>query len=151
MSRAKHWVFTLNNYTDEEVVYLTNLVSTSEDVSYVAWGCEVAPATGTIHLQGILSLRVRRRLAQVRSLVPRAHLEVRKGSHQQAKDYASKDGEFVEYGEEPAAQGSRSDLLAVKESLDNGANMRDISDEHFAQFCRWVFIFLRSLLHTNSV
>lgn len=151
MSRAKHWVFTLNNYTTEEELYYSNLVSTSVQVVYLGFGREVGGELGTPHLQGLASLQSRHRLAQVRSLFPRCHLEVRRGTHVEAKQYASKDGAFEEWGDEPVGQGSRTDLQVVQESLDNGASMRDISDEYFSQFVRYERSFRSYInMHTHN-
>jgi len=58
-----NWVFTLNNYTDDEVLLLGGLVYephpfeiSASVVKSVACSLEVAPTTGTPHIQGYLQL-----------------------------------------------------------------------------------------------
>lgn len=137
-SRAKHWVFTLNNYTDDEETFIRSLVDSNDDVAYLCFGHEVGQS-GTRHLQGYLSLARRLRFSQVRDLLPRAHLEVRRGSHEEARDYCAKDDadDFFEAGVAPAGQGTRSDLESLKNDLMSGKRMRAIADDHFATFLKY--------------
>ncbi len=53
------------------------------------------------------------------------------------------------FGEKPQ-QGKRNDLIAVKEDLDSGATLADISQDHFGTFCRYRNSF-RDYLLLNSV
>lgn len=57
--RSAYWVFTLNNYTDSDIERLESLPYPEY---FVVFGQEVAPSTGTPHLQGFIrfSKRVRR-------------------------------------------------------------------------------------------
>ena len=72
-SQAKHWCFTLNNYTEEDVVRLQAL---GGEVDYLIAGKEVG-TNGTPHLQGLVSFSQRKRLAQVKALLgAKPHLEV---------------------------------------------------------------------------
>lgn len=50
--QTRHVAFTLNNYTDEEIEQIRGLHPNY--VSYVCFGYEVAPDTGTPHLQGYM-------------------------------------------------------------------------------------------------
>jgi len=45
----RNWVFTLNNYTDEDIA---RLASPYEQVKFIAYGKEIAPTTNTPHSQG---------------------------------------------------------------------------------------------------
>jgi len=49
--KFRNWVFTLNNYTDDDIDRLANPY---EQVKYIAYGKEIAPTTETPHLQGYL-------------------------------------------------------------------------------------------------
>lgn len=127
--RTKTWVFTLNNYTEEEVEFISSLVD-SGSVKYLCFGKEVGEG-GTPHLQGYFELATRGRLSTCKELVSaRGHFEKRRGSQQQAVDYCKKDGVFVEFGcrQRP---GGRTDLAAIKLELDSGRSLGCIvqSDE----------------------
>ncbi len=108
-SYAKHWVFTLNNWTDEERFNLHLLgesITADGDesiFSYLIFGREVG-TQGTPHLQGYFCLRNKQRLTTIKQIpgLYRACLAVRQGTHLQASTYCKKDGDFDEYGEPPA-------------------------------------------------
>lgn len=98
MSRAKNWVFTLNNYTDDDQVNLRRAAETPQ-ITFLVFGREVGE-NGTPHLQGYVEFASRLRLNQAKRLLnQRAHLEVRRGTAQEARDYCVKDEDFEEYGE----------------------------------------------------
>lgn len=138
---GKNWVFTLNNYTDEEVTALQALVP--DPARYIVYQQEVG-ANGTPHLQGYIQFTKRKRLGGVKQcLGSRAHCEPRRGTHEQARDYCTKaetrqpGSEPVELGEPVRQAGQRTDLDAVKQSLDAGKSLLEIADAHFEQFCRY--------------
>lgn len=89
-----NWCFTLNNYTDEEIVAIKAI-----DYKYLVFGYEVGE-NGTPHLQGYIELTKRLRFGGVKKLFPpRVHLEARRGTAEEAADYCKKDGVFFEeYG-----------------------------------------------------
>lgn len=66
----KNWVFTLNNYDDEEVRVVKEI-----DCKYLVFGFEVSPTTNVCHLQGFIQLEQKARLAVVKTFIPRAHWE----------------------------------------------------------------------------
>jgi len=49
--KFRNWVFTLNNYTDEDIARLANPY---EQVKFIAYGKEIAPTTETPHFQGYI-------------------------------------------------------------------------------------------------
>lgn len=93
----RRWLFTLNNYTEEDLEHFKSL---SDVVTYVIWGKEVGE-NGTPHLQGYLELKTRRRMNGVKELLcERVHLEIARGTQEENKKYCSKqDTEFYERGE----------------------------------------------------
>lgn len=112
MSRAKRWVFTLNNYTQEDVDRLVGS-GDSQLCEYLVFGKERAPRTGMRHLQGFVIFRAAIRLTTVKNRLgsQTMHLEVARGNDKQASEYSKKDGDFVEIGELPTTtQGTRTDL-----------------------------------------
>ena len=93
LKRSRSWVFTLNNPTEEPT-----LASTS--ASFLTFGREIGEQ-GTPHLQGFVQFSTVRSLSQVRNVLPRAHVEVRRGTIIQAIQYCQKDGDFLEAGQRP--------------------------------------------------
>lgn len=106
---SKYWVFTLNNYSDSELVNL-NTIHGHEDVSYIVFGKEVGES-GTPHLQGYVEFSRRLRLNQVKDLLgSRIFAEKRRGTGGEASSYCKKDGNFQEFGTMNVGQGARMDL-----------------------------------------
>jgi len=62
-------VFTLNNYTDESINMLRTLF-TNNLAKYIIYGKEIAPGTGTRHLQGYMSLVKKTRLRTIYQQLP---------------------------------------------------------------------------------
>lgn len=116
--RGKHWCFTLNNPTDDEEQRLVDLFDQSW-VVYLIFGREVGE-NGTAHYQGFISLNTRKTLSALKGHISeRIHLEVAKGSPQQAADYCKKDGDFEEFGQLPLSkQGKRTDWERLREWID---------------------------------
>lgn len=83
---SRNWLFTLNNPGDDEYPSKWNL----ERIRLLVYQVEMGEE-GTIHLQGYLELESPRRLPYLRSLAPRAHWEIRKGSRRQALEYVTKE------------------------------------------------------------
>lgn len=138
---GKHWIFTLNNYTESERAALGVTLSTTE-VRYAIYQCEIG-VNGTPHLQGYIELRRSRRLGSMCRMLPRAHFELRLGTREQARAYCSKEDTRqpgtvpFEFGTwDPGAQGSRSDLREVRDLLAN-QGVRQTALEHPETFARY--------------
>jgi len=97
----KNWVFTLNNYTEEDTATISTYPSRDKRVRFVAYSFEIAPSTGTPHLQGFICFHVSTRFAAVRKMLPRAHIAVMRGKLSQNVDYCSKAGQLMKFGDEP--------------------------------------------------
>lgn len=140
MPRAKYWVFTLNNYTEEEVDLLSKACDVDPDIAYVAFGKEVGDQ-GTPHLQGHLELSRRLTLGNLksRSSIPlRCHLKVRRGTFEQSEEYCQKDGDFVSWGARVSkGAGARTDLEELRLALNDGMPLREISNEFFSHYMRY--------------
>lgn len=89
-SSLRRVVFTLNNYTQDE---LTTLLQDLGKHQYII-GKEVGES-GTPHLQGYIEFATPVKFRTIKKILPRAHLEKAKGNKQQNIDYCSKDGNFV--------------------------------------------------------
>jgi len=99
--RSRSWIFTLNNPTVEPDF-------DASGASYLCFGREVG-LLGTPHLQGFVQFSQPKSLAQLRAIIPGAHLEVRKGTFRQAIAYCEKDGNFVEFGVRPLDPAQKGD------------------------------------------
>ena len=54
-TKSKSWCWTLNNYSEEEVQNIQDSVKNEKlGIKFLIFGKEVAPTTGTPHLQGYL-------------------------------------------------------------------------------------------------
>jgi len=134
MSRAKHWCFTLNNHTEEEILFLRANVP---QFTYLVFGREQGDS-GTPHLQGYLSYDTRRGLAHVKATVgARAHCEIARGTPKQASEYCKKDGDFEEFGQIQPGAGSRSDLISLYGDIRGGACETEIEEAYPACFIRY--------------
>lgn len=122
MSRARHWCFTLNNYSPEDEQRLSDLASS---VDYIIYGREIA-STGTPHLQGFITFKTRVRRNTVIEKVGQAHFTVARNIDH-AIEYCKKEGDYVELGTRPRGPGARSDLEDFKASVIGGnLNMADL-------------------------
>lgn len=92
MAQSTRWCFTINNYTEDE--YHTTF---NTQCRYIIIGKEVGNSN-TRHLQGYVVFEKNKRLAAVKKLFPRAHLEIARGSNRAAADYCKKEGSFEERG-----------------------------------------------------
>jgi len=104
-SRHRRFVFTWNNYDQVAIDYLDSL-----QIRYLCYGKEVAPGTGTPHLQGFLCWRNAKTEGATRELLRGCHVEIARGSALQASDYCKKGGDYVERGDlpsDPIEQGRR--------------------------------------------
>jgi len=90
-------------------------------IKYAVWQYEIGEEKGTPHYQGYVVLAKPARITWLFSNMPTGiHWLIRKGTHEEARDYAKKsdtraDGPW-EFGEEPK-QGKRSDLAEVAEYI----------------------------------
>lgn len=93
--RAKNWVFTINNYTEEIENRLKEL-----ECEWMVYGHEIGEQ-GTPHLQGAISFKGRRDGKALGKLFP-WHIEIMRGSCQDSKTYCTKeDTNFFEKGTMP--------------------------------------------------
>jgi len=114
---SEFWVFTLNNPTAADEAHLQALTTVGDGVAYLVYGREIAPGTGTPHLQGFICFTSRQRRGQLLATgrysgvckalgTHRAHteLKVKNSTFAQVSEYSKKDGDFYEYGTLPVDQ-----------------------------------------------
>lgn len=110
-SKSRAWCFTHNNYTEDDIKFWENF-----NCKYIIYGKEVAPTTGTPHLQGYFRLEIQITFKALKKKLPKdVAFFAANGTFEQNRTYCTKqDGiEYYERGERPA-QGRRSDLDAVR-------------------------------------
>lgn len=123
-------MFTINNPSSNE------LPAGWPEVSYAVWQREKGEQ-GTEHLQGYVVFGKQVRMTWLKSHCDRtAHWESRKGNHQQAKAYCSKEdsrvaGPWVCGAEDESwgGPGKRNDMLALKRKLDEGATLKEVAED----------------------
>lgn len=95
-TKARGYCVTINNYTDEDIAYIRGI-----DCHYKVWGKEVAPTTGTKHLQCFFYWENPRSFNMVKTLFRNWHIEQAKGNSFQNREYCIKDGDWEELGSPP--------------------------------------------------
>lgn len=136
-TQSKYWVYTLNNPTTP--------TDWNGKVKYAVYQNEIGES-GTPHEQGYLEFAENKRLAALKKILPTAHFEVRRGTAQQARDYAMKDdtrapgvnqGPFHFGVFTNSFKGKRNDLLAVKADIDEGTmTYAQLVDKHWNHYVR---------------
>lgn len=133
--RSRSWVFTLNNYTEGDVNFLKGL-----QCNYIVFGKEVAPTTGTPHLQGYIEFATARTMTAIKKkmeLSQDMHLEIRKGTPQEAREYCIKEGDVYERGDIPQANGHRKGLEEATKAVIEGKSMDEIANEFPNEYVRY--------------
>lgn len=142
-SRARNWCFTLNNPSEEELYNLHTILPQAREFRFIVFQLEQGLDGATPHVQGYIEFNCQLRLNAAKRLISqRAHLEVRRGSQQQAIAYCEKQETRLEgpwrYGEpQEGRQGQRSDLLALKSALDEGSTDLQLWEEFFPTMMRY--------------
>lgn len=148
MPRARHWVWTV--FSAELVSAPQALIERlTPQVTYAVCQREVAPGTGRRHLQGYSAFSRQVSMKQLKEMLGdgAAHLEVARGSPEEASDYCKKEasrdpgpdsGPFTcGVLANVSGQGRRMDLEKLKVDLDKGAELKDIAGAHFSAFLRY--------------
>lgn len=124
----KRWLFTINNYTDVDVALFTdggeNNVQIDKrvfgDIRRSVFGKEVAPSSGTPHLQGYVEFSKRVSLLRIKALHRTAHWEPARGTSIDNYRYCVKDGLFYTYG----------DWSDIKRRIRTLNNKKNGTDQH---------------------
>lgn len=111
----RRFCFTWNNWPSDADVRLRRLAADPR-VRYLIFGREVAPETGTPHLQGFVIYTGPTTFHAVKGDVDRSiHVEAARASSIVNRDYCMKDGNYEEFGDLEGSQGKRSDWDEYKQ------------------------------------
>ncbi len=132
MKQCKNWCFTDFELKDWESI------SKDENIRYMCWGLEVCPKSKREHIQGWIQFHNKKRLAGVKKvcLSKSIHLEACRGDEFDNDKYCKKDGKYKSVGEF-IKQGQRTDLMKIKEGIDNGERMDKLAGENFETWLKY--------------
>lgn len=140
-SQAKFWLFTINNPQN----------CSFQDIpcQYMIWQLEIGTKEGVTHIQGYICFSTNMRFSTLKKLFEeygghQPHLEIRRGKHSEAKGYCSKkdtrqDGPYESGDDSEIAEGkgSRSDLIEIRNKIDNNVPEKVIWQENFSSYTRY--------------
>lgn len=150
MSQGKYWSITLNNYSEDGLRTWMEAINNVK-VAYLCFQKEVAPTTGTPHLQGFVAFTSNYRLSAVKTLLGQSiHALRSNGTPSQNRDYCKKSqtaivDSFQEFGTLPKdpSRGKRTDFdnfkTAVSEGLRCKRQARELFPELVAKYPRYCF------------
>ena len=140
-NQFRNYILTVNNpvQTDEE---FNEYLKTLQHIRYFTFQREIGEETGTQHFQLYIEFEVGKRFATIKEYFPTAHIESRKGSKKQARDYCQKDDtrmdghNIFEFGDF-AENGERSDLNDIMEMIKGGASLKEVEAAYPSQYFRY--------------
>lgn len=148
MSRARNYVFTVNNYDENDLQFYQTACENEElGITFICFGREVAPSTGTPHLQGYLQCRsptsIRALLNRIRGQGGNIHhCDVARGTAEQNIAYTSKEStescpHFRSGVLRSTGQGKRTDLDRVVDSIEEGKSYAELASEHGSSIIKY--------------
>lgn len=131
MSKARNYIFTINNYTDDILKEFTNTAKSLKKHQYICYGLEIAPTTGTKHIQGYIQLSDNQAFTFLHNYFDlqkdgerlKFHLQPARGTLKENQVYTQKAGEWFEFGVPKKA--GRSDLTRLRELVMENPYDRD--------------------------
>jgi len=144
--RLRRFVFTVNNYTQEEYQALKDFAKTT---TWFIMGREVGEQ-GTPHIQGACVLAKQVAFSTIKATpgLTRAHIETMRGQPLASKEYCSKeDLSPFEHGTLPQP-GKRTDIHDAADAIREGSSLRELADTNpvaIVKFSKGLMT-LRSLL-----
>lgn len=131
--RSRGWCFTINNPTGWDTADIEKVIEQSQ---YLIKGNETGE-NGTHHWQGYVYFKERKSFNQLRTWLPRAHIERQRGTNIQAIEYCKKDNDFQEWGTPPSGPSGQSNKWKEVLSLARSGKLQDIEDKYPAIFLRY--------------
>ncbi len=141
---AQFWCFTLNNPVLNDLEFKDFLEEWP--TRYVVFQHETGDG-GTPHLQGYVEFTRRKRFTGVRTLLPRAHWEIKRGGRSEARAYCMKDdtrtddhfpieiGDWIPSRADDTRLSGK--LTVIGEMIKEGTSLKRIASEHPAAYMRY--------------
>jgi len=130
--------WTINNPDEKDYAMLHKLTE-EPSFLYIIFQDEKGK-NGTPHWQGYLELLNPVTLKWLKGFMPRAHIERRRGTQDEAIKYCTKEdtrsGRLYEFGIKKK-QGQRKDLMQIKKELQDGKDMKYIADNYWGDWIRY--------------
>lgn len=130
--KARSLCWTLNNYREADIIALRQYGST---VKYLVFGYEIAPTTGTPHLQGYIAWDNPRSIDKFMKIfiTKGVHIEKTRGTAKQASEYCKYEdypeckvlNKYEEFGELPQ-QGERTDWKEAVAAIQQGSDIMEV-------------------------
>lgn len=137
-----NYIFTYNNYTEEGEKTLKEWLSLN--TKYSIFGHEIAPTTGTPHLQGYLSLKKKMRMTTLQKVLVdmgvHMSLILATGSAVDNFNYCTKadpNGYWICGDIRNCGQGARSDLVEMSELIKEGKKLDEIYEHNRVTFIQY--------------
>jgi len=145
MSVARNWCFTLNNYTDNDILKIQQAAQSGR-IEYVVYGKETS-STGTPHLQGTVVLKKKGRLTGLVKLLGQAHYTVCRDLFKSI-EYCKKEGDITEFGTCPERKSGQRDELelfkdAVKSGIVDHKTLRETHSNVWSRYHRFCLSYIR--------
>lgn len=138
MKRCRNWVLTQNLMQDD--ISQEEFKKQIEELTHLRYGVFQLEQgeNGNNHYQVYLEFTQGKRFEYIKERFPTAHIETRKGTRKQAREYCMKiDTQLsppVEIGEWKEEQGKRTDLQDIYEKIKDGWTDAELLEEYPSQF-----------------
>lgn len=143
---SKNWIFTLNETEDWKVPlpYTKDSVDLwrEPDMNFLLFQVERG-REGHIHLQGCVQFKKKIRLTGAKKIMDKGwiHMEVMRGSVDQAIEYCSKSDTKLagpwSWGNKISGQGARTDLAAAAAAIRSGKTRKQVAEEFPTEVIRY--------------
>lgn len=135
-TRHRSYIWTHNNYTPDDIEYLRSEIASK--CRYVIWGKELAPTTGTPHLQGFIVFSTLKGYSQVLKLfsgLSKGKLDYLNhvGVDNGCRDYSVKDDQWEEHGERPDTKKRKAEKAGLSNEDRWKRNRRLAEEGRFAE------------------
>lgn len=129
MITSRNYCFTYFKLPENMTDYCDK-ISKLKKFRYLIAQLEECPSSGRKHIQGYMEFTNKQSIKEIQKIMPSIHLEKRKGTRDQARDYCRKTetrlGEPYELGTFKTTQGKRKDIDRIKEAYEEGKTLPEI-------------------------